>query len=43
MTGELEDWLETEPKAYLVHHADDKALLFDVVGADSLVIFEDFA
>lgn len=26
----------------LVYHADNKALLFDIVGGDSLIILEDF-
>lgn len=32
-----------EVGTYLVHHADDIALLFDLVGADSLLILENLA
>lgn len=28
---------------YLVHHADDEALLLNVVGADRVIIFQDLA
>lgn len=29
--------------AYLVHHADNESFLLDIVGLDSIVIFQDFS
>lgn len=34
---------DSDIKTHLVYHADYKALLLDVVGLNSIVIFQDFA